>query len=96
MTTDDKTIRAARQCTIIEADAFRQDILSRLHGEDGDVIEIDLSAVEDTDITLIQLLLSAGKSAEAKGRTLSITSSSAVTDLLSRAGLPGWPTPSGS
>ncbi|KQT69012.1 MULTISPECIES: STAS domain-containing protein [unclassified Aureimonas] len=96
MTIDDEPLRAPSHCTIVEADTFRQALLARLSGEGAGPVEIDLSGVEDADITLIQLVLAAGKSAEAKGRSLSVTSSPAVADLLSRAGLSGWPMPSGT
>jgi anti-anti-sigma regulatory factor len=61
-------------------------------------IEIDCSAVDEADLTLVQLLLAARKSAARSGKRLALAApaSGALRNALLRSGLLDGPAPEGS
>lgn len=69
--------------TIREIEAIRRDLLARLEAKAS--LEVDLSAVTETDISLVQLMLAAAKS----GAPIRLIPSypEAVQQVLARSGL---------
>lgn len=64
------------EMTIYQATELKQSLLAFL--EQGDELEIDLSAVTEIDTAGVQLLIAAGKTAEARQKGLRLTRPSAV------------------
>ena len=73
--------------TIREVEAIRRDLLARL--ESKTPFEVDLSGVTEADISLIQLILAAEKSAANLGASIRLAQPypEAVQQVLARSGL---------
>lgn len=57
--------------TIYEVEAFQQELLALLENQTEDLV-LDMSGIEKIDMAAIQFLLSAQKSCQKKGLTLSL------------------------
>lgn len=64
--------------------AVRSQILAA--AGDGGSLRLDLSAVEAADISLVQIVLSLGKTLRSRGDALTVAASEPVQDLFRRAG----------
>lgn len=72
--------------SVYEAAVVRDKLVAFMDASES--LRIDLSKLEDCDITGIQLLYSAKKTAEDKGKSFSVTGASpAVVDVMARAGI---------
>ena len=97
-----KTSRKPRRLVLQTAQTLRtidatcgtlRDLLSQ-HAH----VEVDCSAVSEADLTLVQLLLAARKTAEQSGKRLTLTApaTGALLDALRRGGLVGTHAPDGA
>ncbi len=77
-------------CTLSQADSLHAALAEHIAGHAGEGLVIDATAVEEADVSLAQILVSAGQTAAARGAALSLRPSPAVSALLARAGLGGW------
>ncbi|GGE25419.1 hypothetical protein GCM10011390_51070 [Aureimonas endophytica] len=91
MTSEAQVLRFDRSCTIVEAESLRAMLRDHLANHPAKTVHLDLSAVEEADVTLVQNLIAARKSAEAQGASVTAALSPAVAELLVRTGLAGWP-----
>lgn len=80
------TIRLEPSQDLRNADVLREQLLRALYAQES--IQIDADNVEDIDISTIQVLISAKKTAEKMGRPLVLTGApkGALSDTLARAG----------
>jgi anti-anti-sigma regulatory factor len=80
------TIRLDQSSDLRLADSLREQLLRALYAEEA--IQIDADGVEDIDISTIQLLVSAKKTAGKMGRSFALTSApkGALAETLVRAG----------
>lgn len=77
-------------CTLAEAEAIHSALGEHLLDHAGEGLLVDASAVEDADVSLVQLLVSAGRTAASRNVPFALLPSPTVSALLSRAGLDGW------
>ncbi len=77
-------------CTLAQADDLHAALGAHMTGHPGESLVIDATGVEEADVSLAQLLVSAKHTADARGVSMTLQPSQAVSDLLARAGLDGW------
>jgi anti-anti-sigma regulatory factor len=77
-------------CTLSQAEAIHAALGEHLLDHAGEALVIDATAVEEADVSLLQLLVAAGRTATARNVSLALRPSPAVSALLARAGLAGW------
>jgi anti-anti-sigma factor len=83
------SLRIEGEMTIYQAAELKQALLAAL--EQDEEVEIDLSAVSEIDTAGVQLLIAAGKTAQAKQKRLRLAEpSAAVTDVFKLFDLDGW------
>ncbi|EWY41634.1 hypothetical protein N825_24105 [Skermanella stibiiresistens SB22] len=91
MVNEKKTIlvRFAGSLTVPEAAHIRSSLLDAFR--DGDSVEVDCSGATDVDLSFVQLLLAARRTAVKLGKsiTLSAPAAGALLDTLARGGLLG-------
>lgn len=84
-------------CLLPQAEVLRYALMGRLNGTRAKTFSVDLTAVEEADISLLQLLVSLRRTAASRAIALTAVSNAYVDDLLARAGLSNWhladPTP---
>jgi anti-anti-sigma regulatory factor len=87
MSADTGHIDFAGPQTIREAEQSRSMLIAALHG--SQTVVIDCSSVTDVDLSFVQILLSAQKTASIAGKTIDFSSplSNTLRDVLRRAGL---------
>lgn len=78
------------QCTLLGAEELCMTLVDRLSDSASASIDLDLSQVEEADISLLQILVSLRQTATARGCALGVQSNTYVDDLLARAGLTHW------
>lgn len=79
------TLTLPPECTLRTAQALQADLLAALDGAPG--LLLDCAAVEKVDVTFVQLVVTAAKSAGARGATLDLTNPpDAVAAAFRRAG----------
>lgn len=74
----------------MHAESLSLSLIDQLQEAASKSIALDLSLVEEADVSLLQILVSLRKTANARGSTLSVQSNAYVDDLLARAGLTHW------
>lgn len=74
------------RCTLVEADLIA-DLLRKAVRTEGGYLHIDASAVEEADVSLLQLLISTTTALIGTGRDVRLSTSRELTDLARRAGL---------
>lgn len=79
------TVCLPPRCTLVQAESIAVDFRAAL-GAGGGLV-IDASALEEGDVSLLQILIAARHSCEAVGSGLVLTSSPALERLATRAGL---------
>ncbi len=77
-------------CSLGQADLLRDRLSGTLADCTGDELTIDLSPVVEADVSLVQVLVSAARTAAARNIALRFRSSDYVNDLFARSGLPSW------
>lgn len=77
-------------CTLSQAEAIHAALSEHLLDHAGEGLLVDASAVEEADISLVQILVSAGRTAASRHLAMTLKPSPAVTALLARAGLDDW------
>ncbi|MBB3936243.1 STAS domain-containing protein [Aureimonas phyllosphaerae] len=77
-------------CTLSQAEAIHAALSEHLLDHAGEGLLVDASAVEEADISLVQILVSAGRTAASRHLAMTLEPSPAVTALLARAGLDDW------
>lgn len=75
-----------RPCTLVQAEAIHRDCRAAFH-EGSAAFRIDARAVEEADVSLLQIIIAAQKSCQAAGRGFSLGLSPAVAETARRAGL---------
>lgn len=73
-------------CTLVQADDLADDLRAAL-SSGSDALHIDATAVEEVDVSLLQLLIAARRSCEASGLALRFTISPTLQLVARRAGL---------
>jgi anti-anti-sigma regulatory factor len=86
--TEGEALRLSGAVTIREGEALKNDLLARL--KPGARVDVDLAAVEDADLGIVQLLLAADISAAKTGAGLRVLRPlpDAIQQLLARCGFP--------
>ncbi|WP_294644487.1 STAS domain-containing protein [uncultured Aureimonas sp.] len=77
-------------CTLSQAEAIQTALSEHLLDHAGEGLLVDASAVEEADISLVQILVSAGRTAGARHLAMTLKPSAEVSALLARAGLGDW------
>jgi anti-anti-sigma regulatory factor len=77
-------------CSLGQADLIRDHLAGVLANRSDDDLTIDLSPVVEADVSLVQVLVSAARTAATKNIALRFRSSDLVDDLFARSGLPSW------
>lgn len=72
------------RCTLVQAEEIARDCLAALDAGGG--LQIDAGAVEEADVSLLQILVAARTSCEGAGRGFSLTLSPVLEALAVRAG----------
>ncbi|SCY38729.1 STAS domain-containing protein [Paracoccus tibetensis] len=80
------TFALPARCTLVQAEAIHRDCRAAFHGGSA-AFRIDASAVEETDVSLLQIIIASQKSCRAAGRDFALTLSPAVAEAARRAGL---------
>ncbi|MCJ2127071.1 STAS domain-containing protein [Methylobacterium sp. J-077] len=84
------TLTMPPDCTLRTAQALRADLLAALDGASG--LALDCAAIETVDVTFVQLVVAAAKSAASRGTNLDlINRPDAVTAAFRRAGIAPQP-----
>lgn len=73
------------RCTLVEI-AELHGTLSRALSDGAEDLRIDAGAVEEADLSLLQLLIATGRSLDGTGRALEIVPSQALRALAARGG----------
>lgn len=79
-------LRLPACCTLAQADALSRDLRDALSQPDNG-LHIDASAVEEADVSLLQLLIATGHSCAAMGVALHLSPSPELAEVARRAGL---------
>lgn len=81
-----ETFVLPRLCTLVQAEAIHRDCRAAFHAGNA-AFRIDAGAVEEADVSLLQIIIAAQKSCRAAGRGFSLGLSPAVAETARRAGL---------
>ena len=77
-------------CTLSQAETIHAALSEHLLDHAGEGLLVDASAVEEADISLVQILVSAGRTAASRHLAMTLEPSPTVSALLARAGLGDW------
>lgn len=78
------TVCLPPRCTLVQAEGIALDFRAALGAGGG--LQVDASAMEEGDVSLLQILIAARHSCEAVGCSLALTSSPVLEALAARAG----------
>lgn len=81
-----RILNLPRCCTLVQAEDLAHDFRAAL-AEAHDGLRIDSSALDEADVSLLQLLVATQKSCAALGREFGLVLSPALVALAGRAGL---------
>ncbi len=80
-------------CTLAQADGIHAALGEHMLAHPGEGLVIDATAVDEADVSLVQLLVAARHSAASRNVAMTLLPSQVVSSLLARAGLTGWAEP---